>query len=171
MTCPQCGTDFTQAGNSDEGYVRSICPCDALQKCFRCKRGDLHPVNQALLDLDLEVRRYACAKHGHLEAESFPVPSTAPKPKRAVTSQPLPEKVPKPKPAQKVEKPSTVKDLTSLEAFANELSNNRDYVICLHCSIVQRFCDFKTRLDEYGLPEALCKRCGKGHAKATGKSW
>ena len=74
--CPKCGTTFQQAGNTEDGYVRSICECEHSQKCFKCKRGQYQPVNQALLDLDGDVRNYACARHGHIEAEEFRVPET-----------------------------------------------------------------------------------------------
>ena len=173
MNCDRCGDTYTVAGNSEDGYVRSLCGCDEGQKCFKCKRGNLHPVNQALLDLDFEVRNYACSKHGHLEGESFAVPAAKAKPKKAVTIQPAlpkPAAAP-PKKASPPKPPVSTNDLTTLEGFSAELKANRDYVICTHCFIVQRFCDFTTRLDEHGLPEALCKRCGKGYAKATGKSW
>lgn len=73
--CPKCGTTWESAGNSEDGYVRSICECEVAEKCFKCKRGQHQPVNQALLHLDFDVKAYACAKHGHLEAESFPVPA------------------------------------------------------------------------------------------------
>ena len=174
MNCDRCGEAYTVAGNSEDGYLRTLCSCAEGQKCFKCKRGDRHSVNQALLDLDFEVRHYACARHGHLEAESFAVPAAKAKPKKAVTIQPeLPKPVaaPPPKKATPPKPVASTHDFTTLEGFTAELKASRDYVICLHCFIVQRFCDFKTQLDAHGLPEALCMRCGKGYAKATGKSW
>jgi hypothetical protein len=129
-------------------------------------------VNQALLDLDFEVRNYACSKHGHLEGESFAVPAAKAKPKKAVTIQPAlpkPAAAPPPKKASPPKPPVSTNDLTTLEGFSAELKANRDYVICTHCFIVQRFCDFTTRLDEHGFPgsalQALRKRLRKSHGQ------
>lgn len=94
--CPKCGTSWESAGNSEDGYVRSICECEVAEKCFKCKRGQHQPVNQALLHLDFEVKAYACAKHGHLEADSFPIPAApiGAKPKAKVESPPTPPTTP-----------------------------------------------------------------------------
>ena len=35
--CPKCGTSWESAGNSEDGYVRSICECEVAEKCFKCK--------------------------------------------------------------------------------------------------------------------------------------
>jgi hypothetical protein len=75
MQCPQCATVYVVCGDSEEGYARSICECEVEHKCPRCKRGATLPVNQAALDNQDEVKYYACAKHGHLEAEGFKPPA------------------------------------------------------------------------------------------------
>ena len=72
MDCSACGTSYQLFGDDEDGYVRSLCPCDAKAKCSRCKRGHHQPCNQASLDLEYEVQRYACAPHGHPDAFNFP---------------------------------------------------------------------------------------------------
>lgn len=70
--CPTCGAVYTQVGDADEGYFRSLCECEAAHSCNLCKRGSKKPINQASLNLDFEVRHYLCAEHGYYEAEEFP---------------------------------------------------------------------------------------------------
>ena len=169
MTCSNCGTEYTQAGNSDEGYVRSICYCDRDQKCFKCKRGDFHPVNQALLDLELEVKHYACAKHGHLEAESFPIPANRPEIKASV-------KISKKEAAKKKEEAPVFTaapwpPTDTIEEYKADLANNRQIVTCLSCGVEQKFCDFDVRLGVSSIPVPYCPLCGDGRPKYSGKNW
>jgi len=172
MTCSNCGTEYTQAGNSDEGYVRSICHCDREQKCFKCKRGDFHPVNQALLDLDFDVRYFACARHGHLEAESFPLPE------RLIEVK-APAKSSKKEPVKKKEPPPVTSTFTmspwpstdTVETYKSELVKSRELVTCLNCGVEQKFCHFDVRLGVSTIPVPYCPLCGNGRPKYSGKNW
>ena len=74
-SCPKCGTEYQQVTDPDVGTARSICECEVLNKCSKCKRGQYEPINQARLDLDGDVRHYTCAHHGLMEAESFSIPA------------------------------------------------------------------------------------------------
>ena len=177
MDCVKCGAAYEQAGNSDDGYVRTICSCERDEKCGKCKRGDFHPVNQALLDLDYEVRRYACSKHGHLEAESFPIPEKLievkaafkfnKEPKGRKKAEPPPKREPKPRPVV-VEKPR--RDLRNIDEFKADLASSKEIVICTDCDALIKFNTFNVVLDEHNLPRPLCPICGKGRAQFLGRT-
>lgn len=166
MTCTICGTAYEQAGNSDDGYVRTICSCEREQKCFKCKRGDFHPVNQALLDLDFELRHYACAKHGHLEAESFCIPE------KLIEVKPVVKLSKKEAPtAPVIRQASPWPSTDTVESYKAELSKSRQLVTCLNCGVEQRFCDFDVRLGVSTIPVPYCPLCGNGRPKYSGKNW
>lgn len=169
MTCSKCGAEHAQAGDSDTGYVRAICYCEREQRCFKCKRGDFHPVNQALLDLEYEVRRYACSRHGHLDAEGFSVP-TAP-----VVETPTPSRRGRGKtkeataPVIYEERPQV--DEYSLAGYRAVLDTSRELVTCLNCGVEQKFCDFVVRDGTLGNPVPYCPLCHDGRPKYSGKTW
>ena len=73
MNCPKCGTPYEKRGDSDSGFIRSICICEKKKHCRKCKASNRAPVNQAALNFDGEVINYSCANHGHMEGEDFPV--------------------------------------------------------------------------------------------------
>lgn len=172
MSCLQCGTEYQQAGSPDEGYVRSICPCEREQKCFKCKRGDFHPVNQALLDLDYDVRHYACARHGHLEAESFPLPEKLIEVRAPVKAAKKERtKTPEPEPVVPVRTSSPWPSTDTVETYKAELVKSRELVTCLNCGVEQKFRDFDVRLGVSTIPVPYCPLCKDGRPKFSGKTW
>ena len=134
-------------------------------------------MNQALLDLDYEVRKYACARHGHLEAESFQIPEKLievkaafkfnKEPRGKKKREPPPKRESKPKPVV-VEKPR--KDFRNLDVFKADLAESKEIVLCDTCDALIKFNTFNVVLDEHNLPRPLCPICGKGRAQFLGRN-
>lgn len=74
MDCPKCGTTYLVVTDED-ARSRSICECEITQKCLKCKKGFHEPVNQAVIDVDNDVVRYSCARHGVIGGEEFEIPA------------------------------------------------------------------------------------------------
>jgi hypothetical protein len=129
-------------------------------------------VNQALLDLDLEVRHYACSTHGHLEAESFPVPEAFIKSRAAPKAAPVKDKVaPSPSPKAPPKEKTPKHDYSTFDGFKAELAESREFVICIACRVEQKFCNFEVRAGDSGLPVPYCPKCKTGRPQFQGKTW
>ena len=175
--CPKCGTEYQRVSDPDVGIARSICECELAHPCFRCKRGHHQPINQARLDNDDEVRHYACAQHGLMDAEAFPVP-TAPIAVREARVTPRPGKAAKAvvavtpvvKPARALKPaPPPRHDLLTVEGMRAELVGRTDIVVCSHCLLAAPFHTYLVRIDEWHLPQPVCGRCREGTPNFTGR--
>lgn len=174
MTCTKCYALYTQVGNPDDGYARSICACEREQKCFKCKRGESNPVNQAILDLDDEVRWYACAKHGHLEAEHLEPPEVAKPPVEKKVAAPTVKRtvvMSNLGPGLRGNTPWTKETWASnMEAVYKELKGpGQDYkVVCSSdkCSAVHLFGKRKVIADNANFSfRIVCPKCGEDSYK------
>jgi hypothetical protein len=172
--CPKCGTAYQHAGNSEDGYVRSICECEHAQKCFKCKRGQQQPVNQALLHLDFEVKSYACAKHGHLEAESFQTPTAPIGTKTRMKAEPAPAPMVEPvnresrKDMEIVEHGYQVRSWSETKrALVEDMKDktSRYHVVCTDasCNHKHLYSDRKLQVnDEKTFIKIVCPKCSSG---------
>lgn len=150
-SCPTCGGAYITV----EG-ARSICPCELKQKCKRCRE----PANQAVVDLEGDVRWFTCAKHGAIDGEGLQRPKAAVAkplpPKPAPPPPPAPKPVPRPPPKPQAPR----RDLRDLNEFRIEVSESDAFAECRRCHRRLPFKQYVCSLDEYKLPRAACPSCG-----------
>ncbi len=60
MNCTTCTDTYGEATDASDRRWRTLCSCERLVNCGRCKQRATH----AFLDDDNEIDRFACDKHG-----------------------------------------------------------------------------------------------------------
>jgi len=160
MKCKTCLDTYGVATDAEERRWRTLCSCERETRCATCNR---FKATHAFLDDLGEVDRYACNKHGVAAADREGV-ETREGPGMAPAAQP-----PK-KPKTRAEVPAEpVHDLLTLSGFKAAIKTSTSLMLCEVCHTRHLLRDAKAVMDDYGIPDPRCPKCGSDRRKYIGE--